>query len=204
MRTRLIGIAAVALAAVLTTAACSKSNGSSPFGLGNAGNNNAGNNNAGNGNGGNGAGPANIKDSKYFGLTKLTDAQLCGTMSTAEASSIIGKQTDDGAFTNTLGLGIICEWEIGGDSSNELYVGISTILDFQGAQAVDQLLKVTSLTVAGHPALGSEPDSTLSYATLDVATGAAHDPVIEFRAPTLDEAKALATLVMPRLMTLAG
>jgi len=208
MRTRIIGIASAALAVALALTGCSSSHGgvlgSQPGGAGNGNNNGNGNNGGNNGNNGNGNGPSNIKDSKYYGLTALTDTQLCGTMSTSEASAIIGKQTGDGQFTNTLGLGIICEWQVGGDSDNELYVGISTILDWQGAQAIAQLLKPTSLTVAGHPAVGAEPDSTLNYATLDVAVGAAHDPCIEFRAPTLDEAKALATLVMPRVIALAG
>lgn len=202
MRTRFMAMAAAALVAVLAAGCSSGSGGTGTSGT--LGSNGGSNNGGSNGGGSNkGSGPANIKDSSYFGLTKLTDAQLCGTMSTTEASGIIGTQTGSGQFTNTLNLGIICEWQVGGSSDKELYVGISTVIDWAGAQAVAQLLKPTAITIDGHAALGAPPQGTvLDYADLDVAVGAAHDPAVEFRAPTLDEAKALATLVLPRLLAL--
>jgi hypothetical protein len=147
------------------------------------------------------AGPTSIKDSKYFGLTTLSDSKLCSILSASEASGILGATASPGKFRNMLGLGIICEWEAGG--SKELYVGVSTIADWQGAQAIAQLLKPTATTIDGHPALGADPGAHTTYADLDVAVGAAHDPAIEFRAPTLDAAKSFATTAMPRLIALA-
>ncbi len=196
-RARAALAALVAIAGILTVAACSSSSPTgSTGGTGNQSSNSGGPASAG--------GPDKIQDSRYFGLTKLTKVQLCGAMSTSEASGVIGKSTQAGEFGNTLGLGVICEWKVDGSSDDELYVGISTAIDWKGAAAITQLLKPSSFNVNGHPALGAAPGSSTTYADVVVAVGADHDPAIEYRAPTLDEAKAVAALVTPRLIALAG
>jgi len=194
MGTRTLCTMTVALVTVLSLVACSSSGGgseASPNLIKNAG---------GGAHTAAAAGPTGIKDSKYFGLTTLSDSKLCSVLSASEASGILGAAASPGKFQNTLGLGITCEWQAGSD---QLYVGVSTILDWKDAQAIVQLLKPTATTVDGHPALGANPGAHTTYADLDVAVGAAHDPAIEFRAPTLDAAKSFATVAMPRLIALA-
>lgn len=142
-----------------------------------------------------------LASSKLIGVTTLDQAKLCGVMNTSEAAQIMGSSTSAGQFTNTLGLGIICEWKASGGT--ELYVGLSTILDWAGTQALDKLLTTSPDSIDGHPALVAGPQNSLSYTSIAVALGGDHDPVVEFRAPSTAQAKSLATLVTPRLLALA-
>jgi hypothetical protein len=153
------------------------------------------------GHGGGGGGGGSLATSKLIGLTKLDQTQLCGVMNTNEASQIMGSSTAAGKFTNTLGLGVVCQWQASG--STELYVGLSTILDWTGAQGIDKLFTTTSDSIDGHPALVIAPQKSLSYATVDLALGGDHDPVAEYRAPSVAQARSLATLVTPRLLALS-
>lgn len=143
-----------------------------------------------------------LKSSPLYGLTKLRKAQLCGVLSSSEATQILGTPTIAPEFANRLGLGITCEWMKSAGSSTELYVGLSTIIDWQGAQAIAKLLKATAATIDGHPALEAGKGGINDYAVVDVALGGDHDPAAEFRAPTLAVAVKLAQTVTPRLLAL--
>jgi hypothetical protein len=147
-----------------------------------------------------------LASSKLFGVTKLTQAQLCGALSRSEASRILGTTTSAPTYANRLGLGITCEWFKAGTSGNdELYVGISTLIPWKGAQAGDSAQNYTPSTIDGHPAfLADTATVQLGYALVHVALGGDDDPVAEYRAPTLAIAKNLATVVTPRLIALAG
>ncbi len=145
-----------------------------------------------------------LKSSTLYGLTQLKQAQLCGLLSGGEPAQILGTPTVTPTFANRLGLGITCEWMQSAGSSTELYIGISTIIDWQGAQAVDKLLTTSSVTIDGHPALAADKQHGNDWAQLDVALGGDHDPVAEYRAPALAAATKLATTVTPRLIALNG
>jgi hypothetical protein len=145
-----------------------------------------------------------LASSKLIGLTKLSKAQLCGTLSASEAAQILGASTSAPTFANRLGLGVTCEWiepgSTGGSSYGELYVGISTIIDWQGTQAIDKLLSASPTTIDGHPALQADKSAINNYALVHVALGGDHDPVVEFRAPTLAMATKLAQMATPRIL----
>ena len=143
-----------------------------------------------------------LKSSPLYGLTKLTQGQLCGVLSSSEAAQILGTPTIAPQFANRLGLGITCEWMKSSGSSTELYVGLSTIIDWHGAKAIDQLLKTTPATIGGHPALEAGPQAINDYALVHVALGGDHDPAVEYRAPTMAIAVKLAQTVTPRLLAL--
>ncbi|HUZ35548.1 MAG TPA: hypothetical protein VMV17_04395 [Streptosporangiaceae bacterium] len=149
-----------------------------------------------------GAAGGSMKSSPLYGLTKLSKSQLCGVLSGSEAASILGTSTIAPQYANRFGLGITCEWMKSQGSSTELYVGLSTIIDWQGAQAIDKLLKTTPATIDGHPALEAAPQGITSYALVHVALGGAHDPTVEYRAPTMAIAVKLAQTVTPRLLAL--
>ena len=143
-----------------------------------------------------------LKSSPLYGLTKLSKAQLCGVLSASEAAQILGTSTIAPQFGNRFGLGIACEWMKSSGSSTELYAGLSTIIDWHGAQAIDKLLKTTPATIDGHPALETSPQGINSYAMIHVALGGDHDPTVEYRAPTMAIAVRLAQTVTPRLLAL--
>jgi hypothetical protein len=143
-----------------------------------------------------------LKSSPLYGLTKLTKAQLCGVLSGSEAAQILGRPAISPQYANRFGLGITCEWMKSSGSSTELYVGVSTIIDWHGAQAIDKLLKTTPATIDGHPALEAGPQGATGYALVHVALGGDHDPAVEYRAPTLAIAVKLAQTVTPRLLAL--
>ncbi len=143
-----------------------------------------------------------LKSSPLYGLTKLAKGQLCGVLSGSEAAQILGTATIAPQYANRLGLGVTCEWSKSSDSSTELYVGLSTIIDWRGAQAIDKLLKTTPATIAGHPAVEAGPQGVNDYALVQVGLGGDHDPAVEYRAPTLAIAVKLAQTVTPRLLAL--
>jgi hypothetical protein len=149
-----------------------------------------------------GAAGGSLKSSPLYGLTKLNKSQLCGVLPGGEAASILGMSTIAPQYANRFGLGITCEWMKSQGSSTELYVGLSTIIDWQGAQAIDKLLKTTSATIDGHPALEAAPQGITQYALVHVALGGAHDPAVEYRAPSMAIAVKLAQTVTPRLLAL--
>jgi hypothetical protein len=148
-------------------------------------------------------GPDTLKDSKMYSLTKLTDAQLCGVLQGDEPTQILGTATAAGKFSDTLGLGVICEWKATAGPT-ELYVGLSTVVDYAAAGNVDQILNATTTSIDGHPALAADHASGNDYALIHVALGADHDPAAEFRAPTMDAATTLAQTVTPRLIALGS
>jgi hypothetical protein len=142
-----------------------------------------------------------LKKSKLFYLTKLSKAQLCGLLPGKEPAQILGAPAGPATFENALGLGVVCFWNKSG-GSGELYIGISTVFPWRGAQPVDKFLGDKPATVDGHPADAGRPNSKVSYATVHVDTAGPNDPAVEFRAPTLAAALKLAELVMPRLLTI--
>ncbi|HEY2287503.1 MAG TPA: DUF3558 family protein [Streptosporangiaceae bacterium] len=135
-------------------------------------------------------------------LTTLDQARLCAVLSTAQATRILGSAPQAPLYGKEPGLGIYCRWPAKGAaglSTNELYVGISSIIDWAGAQAVDKLLKARPVTVDGRPALSAGPLPAMQWAQVDVALGKAGDPVAEYRAPTMAKALAMAQAATPRI-----
>jgi hypothetical protein len=144
-----------------------------------------------------------LETSPLRGVTKLTKAQLCGVLSSGDASHILGAAASAPTFANSLGLGITCTWRQG-SATYGLYVGISTLFDFAGAKGVDHLLKTTSSTIDGHAAIVADLQGANDYAQIDVALGSDHDPVVEYRAPSVAIATLLATTVTPKLIALGS
>jgi hypothetical protein len=135
-------------------------------------------------------------------LTTLDQARLCAVLSTAEAAKILGAAPQAPLYGQEQGLGIYCRWPKHGAtglSTDELYVGISSIIGWSGAQAVDKLLRAKSVQVGGRPALTAGPLPAMQWAQVDVALGGADDPVAEYRAPTMAQALALAKAATPHL-----
>jgi hypothetical protein len=148
------------------------------------------------------AGHNPLAKSRMRYLTTLDRARLCAILSTAEATKILGSVPQSPLYGQEPGLGIYCRWlkrGAGGLSTDELYVGISSIIPWSGAQAVDQLLRAKSVKVGGRPALTAGPLPAMQWAQVDVALGGAGDPVAEYRAPTMAEALALAQAATPHL-----
>jgi hypothetical protein len=136
-------------------------------------------------------------------LTKLKQAQLCGVLSASEAARILGTAPAAPLYANRRGLGITCQWikrGAGATSADQLYVGISTIINWTGAQAVDKLLPAATVRIDGHPALGLDEQAKIGWAQVDVALGGGHDPVAEYRAPTMAGALAMAKAATPILL----
>jgi hypothetical protein len=137
-------------------------------------------------------------------LTRLKRAQLCGVVSMARATRILGAPTAAPAYRGEKGLGITCRWVRRGAvpaATDELYVGISASIDWSGAQAVDQKLRHASrVTVDGRPALAARPRGRVDWAQVDVALGGDQDPFAEYRAPTLAAALALAKAATPLIV----
>jgi hypothetical protein len=137
-------------------------------------------------------------------LTKLTSSQLCGVLSTAQATRILHARTAAPVYANRHGLGITCQWGKRGaaaTTANRLYVGISTIIDWTGAQALDKkLLRTQAVRIDGHPALAAGQQAKLAWAQVDVSLGTGHDPVAEYRAPTLPMALAMAKAATPHII----
>jgi hypothetical protein len=142
-----------------------------------------------------------LKKSKFFYLTKLSQAQLCGLLHGGEPSAILKSPAGPPTYANTLGLGVVCTWSRSG-GSGELYMGISTVFPWRGAQPLDKFAGDKPTTIDGHPADAGKPNSHVPYATAHVAIAGLNDPVVEFRAPTLAEVLKLARAVLPRLLAI--
>jgi hypothetical protein len=138
-------------------------------------------------------------------LTTLTQAQLCAALSTAEATAILGSAPQAPRYARLPGEGIYCRWLKPGAaalSTDELYVGISAVVDWAGAQQVDKLLHATAAKVGEYPALAAGPLPAMQWAQVDVALGGSGDPVAEYRAPTMAQALALAKMATPHILSM--
>jgi hypothetical protein len=139
-------------------------------------------------------------------LTRLSQSQLCSVLSPAQAARILRAPAAAPAYTVEHGLGTTCQWFRRGatrTSPDQLYVGISSIISWQGAQALDRkLLRTQAVTVGTHPALAASPQGNIVWAQVDVALGGAHDPVAEFRAPTRAAALKLAATATPHIIVM--
>ncbi|MGH3277022.1 MAG: hypothetical protein ACRDNZ_22180 [Streptosporangiaceae bacterium] len=138
-------------------------------------------------------------------LTTLSKAQLCATLSSDQAVRILGAPVQAPTYGRQAGLGSYCLWlrrGATGLSPDELYVGISSSIDWTGAQQVDKLLHATSVQVNGHPALTAGPLPAMRWAQVDVALGGPHDPVAEFRAPTMAKALGMARAGTPHILSM--
>lgn len=136
-------------------------------------------------------------------LTKLKRAQLCGVLTASNAAKILGVTPAAPVYASQDGLGITCQWikrGAGATSHDQLYVGISSIISWTGARAVDKLVHATSATVDGHRALTVAKQARIDWSQVDVALGGDHDPVAEYRAPTLASALAMARAATPILL----
>jgi hypothetical protein len=138
-------------------------------------------------------------------LTTLTQAQLCAALSTAEAAAILGSVPQAPRYARLPGEGSYCRWLKHGAaalSTDELYVGISSVIDWSGAQQVDKLLHATTAKAGAYPALAAGPLPAMPWAQVDVALGGAGDPVAEYRAPTMAQALALAKTATPHILAM--
>lgn len=138
-------------------------------------------------------------------LTTLGRARLCAALSVSEATKILGSRPRAPVYADEPGLGIYCRWPkrgAAGLSTDELYVGISSIIDWAGAQDVDKLLHARSVKVGGRQALTAGPLAAMEWAQVDVALGGSGDPVAEYRAPTMAQALALALAATPHIVSM--
>ena len=138
-------------------------------------------------------------------LTTLSQAQLCAALSTSEATRILGSAPRAPVYGRSPGLGIYCRWPrrgAAGSGPDELYVGISSVMDWGEAQEVDKLLHAAAVVVDGRPALTAAPLPAMQWAQVDVALGGAGDPVAEYRAPTMTEALAMARAATPHILAM--
>jgi hypothetical protein len=139
-------------------------------------------------------------------LARLTRAQLCGLVTGTQARRMLGAPAAAPAYASTRGAGITCRWLRRGTTvlrGDYLYIGISSAIDWTGAQALDRrLLHTTDVTVDGHPALATAKQAGLTWVQVDVALGGGPDPVAEYRAPTMAAALALAKAVTPHIIAL--
>jgi hypothetical protein len=138
-------------------------------------------------------------------LTTLSQAQLCAALSTPEATRILGSRPAAPLYGRQSGLGIYCRWPKRGAaalSPDELYVGISSVVDWAGAQEVDKLLHAKSVRLDGRAALTAGPLPAMEWAQVDVALGGPGDPVAEYRAPTMAEALDLARTATPHIISM--
>jgi hypothetical protein len=137
-------------------------------------------------------------------LTRLKSAQLCRAVSAARAAAILGARTAAPSYAVEKGLGISCSWVRRGATAaatDELYVDISSVLDWTGTQLAERkLLHASRVRVDGHPALAARPLGKIDWAQVDVALGGDHDPAAEYRAPTLTAALALARAATPTIL----
>jgi hypothetical protein len=140
-----------------------------------------------------------LKKSKFFYLTKLSQAQLCGLLHGHEPSAILHSPAGPATYANTVGSGVDCAWS---GSGGELYIGISTVFPWRAAQLIDRTFGDKPATIDGHPADAGGPKSPAPYATAHVAIAGLNDPVVEFRAPTKAEVLKLAQTVLPRLLAI--
>ncbi|HEU5421460.1 MAG TPA: hypothetical protein VFV41_27500 [Streptosporangiaceae bacterium] len=137
-------------------------------------------------------------------LTRLTKSQLCGVVP-AEAARLLGAPVAAPVYASQVKLGITCQWvrkDATATSQNELYVGISSVIGWAGARQADKVLRTRPVTVSGHQALAASPQGNITWGQVDVALGGDHDPVAEYRAPTLARAIALARALTPRIVAM--
>lgn len=138
-------------------------------------------------------------------LTTLGATKLCAVVSPAQAQRILGTSVAAPAYGSAAGLGVYCRWLKRAaplSTTDALYVGISSVIDWSGAQKVDELIKARPTTIAGHPALAGGPLRAVPWAQVDVALAGPGDPVAEFRAPTMAMARALATAATPHILSM--
>jgi hypothetical protein len=138
-------------------------------------------------------------------LTTLSQARLCAALSVSEATSILGSEPRAPLYGAEPGRGVSCRWPkrgAAGLGTDELYVGISSTVDWAAAQQVDKLLQATSVQVGGRPALTAGPLPAMEWAQVDVALGGPGDPVAEYRAPTMAQALALAEAATPHIVSM--
>jgi hypothetical protein len=134
-------------------------------------------------------------------LTKLKRAQLCAVLTAPTAARILGATPAAPVYASRSGLGITCQWikrGAGVTSPDQLYVGISSVISWTAAR--DKIVHSTSATVDGHPALTVDKQAKIDWAQVDVALGGDHDPVAEYRAPTLASALAMAKAATPLVL----
>jgi hypothetical protein len=144
-------------------------------------------------------------------LTTLSRSRLCSVLSSQQAARILHARAKAPVYTRRRGVAVTCQWirrggsmkgagEVGG--VQQLYVGISATINWTGAQAVNRLLRSQRLKVDGHHALAATRRGNAAWAQVDVALGGDHDPVAQYRAPTMAAALALARAATPHLLAL--
>lgn len=149
-----------------------------------------------------GHGPAPLKDSKYFFMTKLSKDKLCGLLSGGEAAAVLGTRAGPTAYSDPEGDGVVCTWSKRGGGRG-LYIGISTILPWRAAATLTTYANGHPTVIDGHQAnAGGWVPNFQPYASAYVAIAGPDDPVVQFRAPTRERVLMLARLVMPRLVAL--
>jgi hypothetical protein len=144
-------------------------------------------------------------------LTRLGRRQLCGALSPAQARKILGARPETPVYTVERDQGISCQWLQRGARragtrgwvTGQLYVGISAVVSWQGAQLVDNKLpQHRRVTIDGHPADAAAAQGAMIWSQVDVALGGTDDPVADYRAATLAQALRMATTATPHLLAM--
>jgi Protein of unknown function (DUF3558) len=138
-------------------------------------------------------------------LTKLSRAQLCSVLPAARAARILHAATAPPVYARRAGVAVTCAWlrkGAGKASNQQLYVAIPTTISWTAAEAVDKALRSRALKIGGHPALAISRHGKVSWAQVDVALGGLHDPVADYRAPTMAGALELARAATPHILAL--
>jgi hypothetical protein len=146
-----------------------------------------------------------LANSRLKVLTTLDASRLCVVISPAQAQLILGTSVAAPAYGSAAGLGVYCRWLKSSaplSTTDNLYVGISSVIDWADAQKLDELIAARPTTIDGHPALAGGPLKAMAWAQVDVALAGPHDPVAEFRAPTMAMVRALATAATPRILSM--
>jgi len=148
------------------------------------------------------ASASGLSASKLEALTTLDQSKLCGLLHSGEPAKILGSASAPARYLNTLGGGIVCQWDTPSGGTG-LYIGISTAEDFDAAKQAAKSLSTTTGTIDGHDALFIARGQFNPYYTVQVALGGPNDVFVEYRAPTAAGAAALAKTVTPRLVAMA-
>jgi hypothetical protein len=138
-------------------------------------------------------------------LTRLSRAQLCGVLPAAKAARILHAATAPPVYARRAGVAVTCAWVkrgAGKASNQQLYVAIPATINWTAAEAVDRALHSRTIKIGGHPALVINRRAKVSWAQVDVALGGAHDPVADYRAPTMAGALELARAATPHILAL--
>ena len=146
-------------------------------------------------------------DPSLAALAQASTAKMCALLTTAEATTIIGKpiaMEPNGMSLQGLGTNCIYETESGMADGTWIKIEIGAV-SYKANAAIVNLggSPASQTTVGGHDATAIEPTANLNEASLLIRlTDPTKAPSLLIQAPTIAMAKAVADKVLPRLDTL--